>query len=636
MAMNNAYNPSSEGLMGTPVAQDIDQLADTYANKPEYLNQQYKVTQELKYLLAAQKVAGLLAEADKQLTASMAQQPSTVAQDMERELLGRVQKMAGDGQDPRSKAQQVGGVLANKQQQQQKNMQRAAQGPQQGSPPMMAAGGLLSQRAPNLERMYGGGIVGFSGETGSVVQGYFDGGAVAKKLGISLEELERRIADQESRGLPREKAEQAMEQAAAVPSARKDFSMTEAYRQKLGIPEKKVEVEEEKEFTGTTKLPESPMLGNVKGAPKGLAALTPGANLPTGLPPIDDRTKKIFDALPEEKIEEPLPPTPKPELEAAGVVDNSRSAEMLGAAKDTLKEVGGADVDAAFGKGSERAKQGLASIKDPQRQKDLYEEQEGIAKEYSRRNRSEGEKSFERFLAGAAGGSGRAWTTGAGMKAGMDAQEASDYARDKDLLGTLKGITDTDLARQLDIENTVLASGESLEGREMERQSKALAAEVSLYQTLNAEERAIYKAENDQKIAKYNSEVQQIADAQRNAIASRANDLSAAYNIARLQAMDTKQRQTLLQKNLQFMAEQEAEVNKRIIELSTDMQNLGSLKTIAEAKNPKTDVATELKIQAESLREAVALELAKLAAFNEQLQGDDDDFAGFEVVTGSS
>ena len=636
MAMSNAYNPSSEGLMGTPVAQDIDQLADTYANKPEYLNQQYKVTQELKYLLAAQKVAGLLAEADKQLTASMAQQPSTVAQDMEQELLGRVQKMAGDGQDPRGKAQQVGGVLANKQQQQQKNMQRAAQGPQQGRPPMMAAGGLLSQRAPNLERMYGGGIVGFSGETGSVVQGYFDGGAVAKKLGISLEELERRIADQESRGLPREKAEQAMEQAAAVPSARKDFSMTEAYRQKLGIPEKKVEVEEEKEFTGTTKLPESPMLGNVKGAPKGLAALTPGANLPTGLPPIDDRTKKIFDALPEEKIEEPLPPAPKPELEAAGVVDTPRSAEMLGAAKKTLEKVGGADVDTAFGRGSERAKQGLASIKDPQRQKDLYEEQEGIAKEYSRRNRSAGEKSFDKFLAGAAGGSGRAWTTGAGMKAGMDAQEASDYARDKDLLGTLKGITDTDLARQLDIEQTVLASGESLEGREMERQSKALAAEVSLYQTLNAEERAIYKAENDQKIAKYNSEVKQIADAQRNAIASKANELTAAYNTARIQAMDTKQRQMLQQKNIQFMAEQEAEVNKRIIELSTDMQNLGSLKTLAEAKDPKTDVATELKIQAESLREAVASELAKVAAFNEQLQGGDDDFAGFEVVTGSS
>jgi hypothetical protein len=314
---------------------------------------------------------------------------------------------------------------------------------------------------------------------------------------------------------------------------------------------------------------------------------------------------------------------------------------MLGAAEASLKKVGGADVDTAFGSGSDRAKEGLKSIKDSQRQKDLYGEQEGIAKEYSRRNRSEGEKSFERFLAGAAGGSGRAWTTGAGMKAGMDAQEASDYARDKDLLGTLKGITDTDLTRQLEIDKAVLASGESSEARAMESQSKALAAEVSLYQTLNAEERAIYKAENDQKIAKYNSEVQQIADAQRNAIASKANELTATFNIARLQAMDTKQRQMLLQKNIQFMAEQEAEVNKRIVELSTDMQNLGSLKRIAEAN--KSTVEYELKIQAESLRAVVALGLAKLATFNEQLQGGDDDFAGgdddfagFEVVTGSS
>jgi len=480
--------------------------------------------------------------------------------------------------------------------------------------------------------MYGGGIVGFSGETGSVVQGYFDGGAVAKKLGISLEELERRIADQESRGLPREKAEQAMEQAAAVPSARKDFSMTEAYRQKLGIPEKKVEVEEEKEFTGTTKLPESPMLGNVKGAPKGLAALTPGANLPTGLPPIDDRTKKIFDALPEEKIEEPLPPAPKPELEAAGVVDTPRSAEMLGAAKKTLEKVGGADVDTAFGRGSDRAEKGLASIKDSKRQKDLYEEQEGIAKEYSRRNRSEGEKSFDRFLAGAAGGSGRAWTTGAGMKAGMDAQEANDYARDKDLLSTLKGITDTDLTRQLDIEQTVLASGESLEGREMERQSKALAAEVSLYQTLNAEERAIYKAENDQKIAKYNSEVKQIADAQRNAIASKANELALAFNTEKLRTMSADNKNKLKLNIAKFVAEQRAAFQQTLIELKTDPTNLLGLKDLAERED--STVADELKAQEVAMTAAFAASLAQITGLSAQLQS--SDFTGFENVTGSS
>jgi hypothetical protein len=523
MAMNNAYNPSSEGLMGTPVAQDIDQLADTYANKPEYLNQQYKVTQELKYLLAAQKVAGLLAEADKQLTASMAQQPSTVAQDMEQELLGYVQKMAGDGQDPRSKAQQVGGVLANKQQQQQQNMQRAAQGPQQGSPPMMAAGGLLSQRAPNLERMYGGGIVSFVGGgdvTEEEIEEY-----IRLNPTVSREEAFEYLRKRELGSPARETVETFRDEKLR---AFKD-AMTARRAQDEPVVEKVVD-----ETAIDIAPPADPTAPATPRAPKtgtfpaleqkqqgqGLSGL-PGANLAPAL----------LGAMGVQNAEQ------KPELEAAGVVGNNRSAEMLDAAKETLKKVGGADVDTAFGRGSERAKQGLASIKDPQRQKDLYEEQEGIAKEYSRRNRSEGEKSFERFLAGAAGGSGRAWTTGAGMKAGMDAQEASDYARDKDLLGTLKGITDTDLTRQLEIDRAVLASGESLEGSEMERQSKALAAEVSLYQTLNAEERAIYKAENDQKIAKYNSEVQQIADAQRNAIASKANELAAAFNIARLQAI---------------------------------------------------------------------------------------------------
>jgi hypothetical protein len=62
------------------------------------------------------------------------------------------------------------------------------------------------------------------------------------------------------------------------------------------------------------------------------------------------------------------------------------------------------------------------------------------------------------------------------------------------------------------------------------------------------------------------------------------------------------------------MAEQEAEVNKRIIELSTDMQNLGSLKIIAEANEDST-VADELKIQAESLR-AVVASLSKIAGLS--------------------
>jgi hypothetical protein len=613
MAMNNAYNPSSEGLMGTPVAQDIDQLADTYANKPEYLNQQYKVTQELKYLLAAQKVAGLLAEADKQLTASMAQQPSTVAQDMEQELLGYVQKMAGDGQDPRSKAQQVGGVLANKQQQQQQNMQRAAQGPQQGSPPMMAAGGLLSQRAPNLERMYGGGIVSFVGGgdvTEEEIEEY-----IRLNPTVSREEAFEYLRKRELGSPARETVETFRDEKLR---AFKD-AMTARRAQDEPVVEKVVD---ETAIDIAPATPRAPKTGTFpaleqKQQGQGLSGL-PGANLAPAL----------LGAMGVQNAEQ------KPELEAAGVVDTTNSAEMLAAAEETLKKVGGANVDTAFGRGSERAKQGLASIKDPQRQKDLYEEQEGIAKEYSRRNRSEGEKSFERFLAGAAGGSGRAWTTGAGMKAGMDAQEASDYARDKDLLGTLKGITDTDLARQLDIENTVLASGESLEGREMESQSKALAAEVSLYQTLNAEERAIYKAENDQKIAKYNSEVQQIADAQRNAIASKANELALAFNTEKLKTMSADNKNKLKLNIAKFVAEQRAAFQQTLIELKTDPTNLLGLKDLAERED--STVADELKAQEVAMTAAFAASLAEITGLSAQLESSGDDWVGWENVTGSS
>jgi hypothetical protein len=613
MAISNAYNPSSEGLMGTPVAQDIDQLADTYANKPEYLNQQYKVTQELKYLLAAQKVAGLLAEADKQLTASMAQQPSTVAQDMEQELLGYVQKMAGDGQDPRSKAQQVGGVLANKQQQQQKNMQRAAQGPQQGSPPMMAAGGLLSQRAPNLERMYGGGIVSFVGGgdvTEEEIEEY-----IRLNPTVSREEAFEYLRKRELGSPARETVETFRDEKLR---AFKD-AMTARRAQDEPVVEKVVD---ETAIDIAPATPRAPKTGTFpaleqKQQGQGLSGL-PGANLAPAL----------LGAMGVQNAEQ------KPELEAAGVVDTPKSAEMLDAAKETLKKVGGANVDTAFGRGSERAKQGLASIKDPQRQKDLYEEQEGIAKEYSRRNRSEGEKSFERFLAGAAGGSGRAWTTGAGMKAGMDAQEASDYARDKDLLGTLKGITDTDLARQLDIEKTVLASGESLEGSEMERQSKALAAEVSLYQTLNAEERAIYKAENDQKIAKYNSEVQQIADAQRNAIASKANELALAFNTEKLKTMSADNKNKLKLNIAKFVAEQRAAFQQTLIELKTDPTNLLGLKDLA--KREDSTVADELKAQEVAMTAAFAASLAEITGLSAQLESSGDDWVGWENVTGSS
>ena len=606
MAMSNAYNPSSEGLMGTPVAQDIDQLADTYANKPEYLNQQYKVTQELKYLLAAQKVAGLLAEADKQLTASMAQQPSTVAQDMEQELLGRVQKMAGDGQDPRGKAQQVGGVLANKQQQQQKNMQRAAQGqgqPQrpQGQPPMMAAGGLMSQRAPNLERMYGGGIVGFSGETGSVVQGYFDGGAVAKKLGISLEELERRIADQESRGLPREKAEQAMEQAAAVPSARKDFSMTEAYRQKLGMPEKE---EVKKELTGTTEFPESPMLGNVGGAPKGLAGLMPGVNLPAGLPPINDRTKKVFEGLPEEEVE--VEETERvyaqlPAFEGAELPDSAKStAPDKSKLAEGIASLRGADPTTQRDEASKYYKENMALDSEIQEEMDLMARRT--------REREEGYKpsratTIREALAGAAN-RGSLGSVGAGISGAMSAREGDIQKRRDDLFKDRQNSLDKLVARSDSIASGALTYGQTEKESAKQDIRSALNAELGIFQSESADFRAAQQREAQVVIANASNEVRTNIANLTAKVQQQTNDALNSFRENSLTAEDTKSQRSLMGTLVTAKQRAEASIATAVAKLTSD---------VAFAAPPKDYEGTPEEYREEVVSSAITGLAASLA-----------------------
>ena len=168
----------------------------------------------------------------------------------------------------------------------------------------------------------------------------------------------------------------------------------------------------------------------------------------------------------------------------------------------------------------------------------------------------------------------------------------------------------------------------------MESQSKALAAEVSLYQTLNAEERAIYKAENDQKIAKYNSEVQQIADAQRNAIASKANELALAFNTEKLKTMSADNKNKLKLNIAKFVAEQRAAFQQTLIELKTDPTNLLGLKDLAGRED--STVADELKAQEVTMTAAFAASLAEITGLSAQLESSGDDWVGWENVTGSS
>jgi hypothetical protein len=480
-------------------------------------------------MIALQQIADQQKQKAMQANLQAQPNPATIVQQLEQQLGGMGQPQQSMGLPPmRDKAQQVGGALAQKQQQQQQNMQRAAQG--QGRP-MMAGGGLLSRPAPNIDPRYfeGGGIVAFA--QGKEVRGYFDGGAIAKKLGISLEELERRIADQESRGLPREKAEQAMEQAAAVPSARKDFSMTEAYRQKLGMPEKE---EVKKELTGTTEFPESPMLGNVGGAPKGLAGLMPGANLPAGLPPVDDRTKKVFEGLPEEKIEETVDVSVEEEVDVPKVsatgIDIPQSLKDAGQRPSTDKITQGLGALKTAGIDEEAAAR-TDYRKQMQLDPELKEEMNTMArrtKEREENYKPSRATTIREALAGAAN-RGSLGSVGAGISGAMSAREGDIQERKDSLFKARQDSLDKLVTRSDDIAKGALAYGADAR-KEFKADARTLVdAEVAMYSTQSSDARQARQQEADIAIANAGQQFKAEVENVRSTLKARADADLASY-----------------------------------------------------------------------------------------------------------
>jgi hypothetical protein len=160
------------------IDQQITQRAARMKNDPNALMQQYGQSKNILDLIAAQRAAEKV-QKEKQLAALQMQgNPPTVADQLEQTIVAaEKEKMAPDlagMKNLRDRTKGVAGVLAQKQRQQQKRMQQMGQQPPrppqqqpqqqrpQGQPTMAATGGLMTQRAPNLERMYNGGIVGYN------------------------------------------------------------------------------------------------------------------------------------------------------------------------------------------------------------------------------------------------------------------------------------------------------------------------------------------------------------------------------------------------------------------------------------------------------------------------------------------
>jgi len=171
--------------MGGIDQQITDRITRANGN-PQKLMGQYGDTKSILDLIAAQRAADLVKEQRQQVALQMKGNPATVADELEKELVdGQKAEMRGPleglknlrgDQAQGDKTRGVAGVLANQ--------QRMAQ--QQRPTMNVAHGGIINAPAPNLNRMYNGGIVGYAegGLTGDEIAAYL------KEVGIKQEEYD--------------------------------------------------------------------------------------------------------------------------------------------------------------------------------------------------------------------------------------------------------------------------------------------------------------------------------------------------------------------------------------------------------------------------------------------------------------
>ena len=159
------------------IDQEIQRKVDAYRGNPQQLMQRYQQNQQLVDLLALQKLKSEKEAAARDMQLQMQQQPQTIKQQREAELLNMTKQ---------EMMQQTQGVLMQRQAQQQQNMQQVAQ---------QGLGALANQRpapAPQgqpMPRMAAGGIVSFE-----------PGGSVS---GVTYEEWSRMSrAERRRAGLP--------------------------------------------------------------------------------------------------------------------------------------------------------------------------------------------------------------------------------------------------------------------------------------------------------------------------------------------------------------------------------------------------------------------------------------------------
>ncbi len=132
----------------------IEQKANAYRENPQALQKRYSQNQELMDLLAMQKLKYEKETAARDMALQADQTPGTIAEQYEQQLVSM---------NKNEMANQVAGVLGQKQKQAQQRQQAMGITPQQRSQqrPQGAPQGIANQPRPNMQGMAQGGIVGY-------------------------------------------------------------------------------------------------------------------------------------------------------------------------------------------------------------------------------------------------------------------------------------------------------------------------------------------------------------------------------------------------------------------------------------------------------------------------------------------
>jgi len=530
-----------------------------------------KLQQEIKQMgpntikmIALQQIADQQKQKASQANLQAQPNPATVVQQLEQQLGGMGQPQQSMGLPPmRDKAQQVGGALAQKQQQQQKNMQRAAQG--QGRP-MMAGGGLLSRPAPNIDPRYfeGGGIVAFA--TGDPVKGYepTDEEIAAERARLKSNRLLRQLSDAQIISRLKKKKEVDF---LGMPRGRKPSQSP------LALAGAGPQEEAKKELTGTTEFPESPMLGNVGGAPKGLAGLMPGANLPAGLPPIDDRTKKVFEGLPEEEVEVEVEETERvyaqlPAFEDTKLPDSAKStAPNKSKLAEGIASLRGADPTTQRDEASKYYKENMALDSEIQEEMDLMARRT--------REREEGYKpsratTIREALAGGAN-RGSLGSVGAGISGAMSAREGDIQKRRDDLFKDRQNSLDKLVARSDSIASGALTYGQTEKESAKQDIRSALNAELGIFQSESADFRAAQQREAQVVIANASNEVRTNIANLTAKVQQQTTDALNSFRENSLTAEDTKSQRSLMGTLVAAKQRAEASIATAVAKLTSDV-----------------------------------------------------------------